>query len=222
MIFKKKGEEFVVAKGGKGGLGNTRFKSSTNRAPKKFTKGTTGEEYIIWLQLKTIADVGIVGLPNAGKSSLLAAITNAMPKIANYKFTTLNPNLGVASYDDKEITLADIPGLVEGAHEGVGLGIQFLKHIERCKTLMHLLDITNQDLENTYKQVRTELGSYSKDLLNKKELIVLNKTDLLEKEEVSQILKEFSKNKNSEVVILSTLDKESISQIKAKLLSYVS
>jgi GTP-binding protein len=163
-----------------------------------------------------------VGLPNAGKSSLLAAITNAMPKIANYKFTTLNPNLGVASYDDKEITLADIPGLVEGAHEGVGLGIQFLKHIERCKTLMHLLDITNQDLENTYKQVRTELGSYSKDLLNKKELIVLNKTDLLEKEEVSQILKEFSKNKNSEVVILSTLDKESISQIKAKLLSYVS
>jgi len=181
-----------------------------------------GEEYIIWLQLKTIADVGIVGLPNAGKSSLLAAITNAMPKIANYKFTTLNPNLGVASYDDKEITLADIPGLVEGAHEGVGLGIQFLKHIERCKTLMHLLDITNQDLENTYKQVRTELGSYSKDLLNKKELIVLNKTDLLEKEEVSQILKEFSKNKNSEVVILSTLDKESISQIKAKLLSYVS
>jgi GTP-binding protein len=145
-----------------------------------------------------------------------------MPKIANYKFTTLNPNLGVASYDDKEITLADIPGLVEGAHEGVGLGIQFLKHIERCKTLMHLLDITNEDLENTYKQVRTELGSYSKDLLNKKELIVLNKSDLLEKKEVSQILKEFSKNKNSEVVILSTLDKESISQIKAKLLSYVS
>jgi GTP-binding protein len=220
--FKKEGEEFVVANGGKGGLGNTRFKSSTNRAPKKFTKGTIGEEYIIWLQLKTIADVGIVGLPNAGKSSLLAAITNAMPKIANYKFTTLNPNLGVASYDDKEITLADIPGLVEGAHEGVGLGIQFLKHIERCKTLMHLLDITNQDLENTYKQVRTELGSYSKDLLNKKELIVLNKSDLLEKKEVSQILKEFSKNKNSEVVILSTLDKESISQIKAKLLSYVS
>ena len=220
--FKKEGEEFVVANGGKGGLGNTRFKSSTNRAPKKFTKGTIGEEYIIWLQLKTIADVGIVGLPNAGKSSLLAAITNAMPKIANYKFTTLNPNLGVASYDNKEITLADIPGLVEGAHEGVGLGIQFLKHIERCKTLMHLLDITNEDLENTYKQVRTELGSYSKDLLNKKELIVLNKSDLLEKKEVSQILKEFSKNKNSEVVILSTLDKESISQIKAKLLSYVS
>ncbi|MGB9878800.1 MAG: GTPase, partial [Candidatus Pelagibacter ubique] len=205
-----------------GGLGNTRFKSSTNRAPKKFTKGAIGEEYVIWLQLKTIADVGIVGLPNAGKSSLLAAITNAMPKIANYKFTTLNPNLGVASYDDKEITLADIPGLVEGAHEGVGLGIQFLKHIERCKTLMHLIDITDEDLENTYKQVRNELGSYSKDLLEKKEIIVLNKTDLLEEEEVKEILKNFSKNKDSEVVTLSTLEKGSISKIKAKLLSYVS
>jgi small GTP-binding protein len=204
------------------GLGNTRFKSSTNRAPKKFTKGAIGEEYVIWLQLKTIADVGIVGLPNAGKSSLLAAITNAMPKIANYKFTTLNPNLGVASYDDKEITLADIPGLVEGAHEGVGLGIQFLKHIERCKTLMHLIDITDEDLENTYKQVRNELGSYSKDLLEKKEIIVLNKTDLLEEEEVKEILKKFSKNKDSEVVTLSTLKKGSVSKIKAKLLSYVS
>ena len=220
--FKKEGEEFVVAKGGKGGLGNTRFKSSTNRAPKKFTKGAIGEEYVIWLQLKTIADVGIVGLPNAGKSSLLASITNATPKIANYKFTTLNPNLGVATYDDKEITLADIPGLVEGAHEGVGLGIQFLKHIERCKTLMHLIDITNEDIENTYQQVKKELGSYSKEILKKKEIIVLNKTDLLDKEEVDKIVKNFSKNKDSEVVTLSTLNKESISKIKAKLLSYVS
>ena len=220
--FKKEGEEFVVANGGKGGLGNTRFKSSTNRAPKKFTKGVIGEEYVIWLQLKTIADVGIVGLPNAGKSSLLGAITNATPKIANYKFTTLNPNLGVATYDDKEITLADIPGLVEGAHEGVGLGIQFLKHIERCKTLMHLIDITNEDLENTYQQVKNELGSYSKELLNKKEIIVLNKTDLLDEDTVKEIVKNFSKNKNSEVVTLSTIEKDSVSKIKAKLLSYVS
>ena len=220
--FKKESEEFVVAKGGKGGLGNTRFKSSTNRAPKKFTKGAIGEEYIIWLQLKTIADIGIVGLPNAGKSSLLAAITNATPKIANYKFTTLNPNLGVAIYDDKEITLADIPGLVEGAHEGVGLGIQFLKHIERCKTLMHLIDITDENIENTYQQVKKELGSYSKEILEKKEIIVLNKTDLLEKEEINKIVKNFSKDKDSEVVTLSTIEKESISKIKAKLLSYVS
>jgi GTPase len=220
--FKKEGEEFIVAKGGKGGLGNTRFKSSTNRAPKKFTKGAIGEEYVIWLQLKTIADVGIVGLPNAGKSSLLAAITNATPKIANYKFTTLNPNLGVAIYDDKEITLADIPGLVEGAHEGVGLGIQFLKHIERCKTLMHLIDITDENIENTYQQVKKELGSYSEEILEKKEIIVLNKTDLLDKKEVEKIVKKFSKDKNSEVLTLSTLEKESISKIKAKLLSYVS
>ncbi len=220
--FSKEGEEFVVANGGKGGLGNTRFKSSTNRAPKKFTKGVFGEEYVIWLQLKTIADVGIVGLPNAGKSSLLGAITNATPKIANYKFTTLNPNLGVATYDDKEITLADIPGLVEGAHEGVGLGIQFLKHIERCKTLMHLIDITNEDLENTYQQVKNELGSYSKELLNKKEIIVLNKTDLLDGDTVKEIVKNFSKNKSSEVVTLSTIEKDSVSKIKAKLLSYVS
>jgi len=220
--FSKEGEEFVVANGGKGGLGNTRFKSSTNRAPKKFTKGVFGEEYVIWLQLKTIADVGIVGLPNAGKSSLLGAITNATPKIANYKFTTLNPNLGVATYDDKEITLADIPGLVKGAHEGVGLGIQFLKHIERCKTLMHLIDITNEDLENTYQQVKNELGSYSKKLLNKKEIIVLNKTDLLDGDTVKEIVKNFSKNKSSEVVTLSTIEKDSVSKIKAKLLSYVS
>ena len=220
--FKKEGEEFVVANGGKGGLGNTRFKSSTNRAPKKFTKGVFGEEYTIWLQLTTIADVGIVGLPNAGKSSLLGAITNATPKIANYKFTTLNPNLGVATYDDKEITLADIPGLVEGAHEGVGLGIQFLKHIERCKTLMHLIDITNEDLENTYQQVKNELGSYSKELLNKKEIIVLNKTDLLDEDTVKEIVKNFSKNKSSEVVTLSTIEKDSVSKIKTKLLSYVS
>ena len=129
--FKKQNEKFVVANGGKGGLGNVRFKSSTNRAPRKFTKGKKGEEFIIWLQLKTIADIGIIGLPNAGKSSLLSAITGATPKIANYKFTTLNPNLGVAIYDDKEIVIADIPGLIEGAHKGVGLGIKFLKHIER-------------------------------------------------------------------------------------------
>ena len=118
--FKKENEEFVVVVGGRGGFGNTRFKSSTNRAPKKFTKGSKGEEFWIWLQLKTIADIGIIGLPNAGKSSLLASLTSANPKIANYKFTTLNPNLGVAMYDDKEITLADIPGLIKGAHEGTG------------------------------------------------------------------------------------------------------
>ena len=189
--FKNERDEFVAALGGKGGFGNTRFKSSTNRAPRKFTKGKLGEEFWIWLQLKTIADVGIIGLPNAGKSSLLAFITSAKPKIANYKFTTLNPNLGVARYDDKEVTLADIPGLIENAHKGVGLGTKFLKHIERCKTLLHLIDITENNLINSYKQVRDELGKYSKNLLKKREIIVFNKVDLLEKGEIEIKKKEF-------------------------------
>ena len=220
--FIKIGEEFVAAAGGKGGLGNTRFKSSTNRAPRKFTKGTAGEEFTIWLQLKTIADIGIIGLPNAGKSSLLAAITNANPKIANYQFTTLNPNLGVATYDDKEVTIADIPGLVEGAHKGIGLGTQFLKHIERCKSLLHMIDITNENLKKSYKQIKDELKNYSSKLEKKRELIVLNKTDLIEEGEVDKIVKYFSKNIKSEVIVLSTLDKKSISKIKAKLISYAS
>ncbi len=220
--FKKQNEKFVVASGGKGGLGNVRFKSSTNRAPRKFTKGKKGEEFVIWLQLKTIADIGIIGLPNAGKSSLLSAITGATPKIANYKFTTLNPNLGVAIYDDKEIVIADIPGLIEGAHKGVGLGIKFLKHIERCKTLLHLIDITEKNLESAYKQVKNELKNYSKDLLKKREIIVLNKIDLLEKNKIKDIVKKFSQNKKSETATLSTFNKKSVSEIKARLLNYVS
>ena len=220
--FTKIGEKIIAASGGRGGLGNTRFKSSTNRAPRKYTKGTLGEEFTIWLQLKTIADIGIIGLPNAGKSSLLAAITNANPKIANYQFTTLNPNLGVASYDDKEITIADIPGLVEGAHKGTGLGIQFLKHIERCKSLLHMIDVTNDDLKKSYKQIKNELKKYSAKLSKKKELVVLNKVDLIDNNEVKKIIKEFSKNTKSEVITLSTLEKKSVSQIKAKLISYAS
>ena len=220
--FLKIGEEFVVATGGKGGLCNTRFKSSTNRAPRKFTKGYRGEEFTIWLQLKTIADIGIIGLPNAGKSSLLSAITNANPKIANYQFTTLNPNLGVTKYDDKEVTIADIPGLVEGAHKGTGLGIQFLKHIERCKSLLHLIDITNSDLKKSYKQIKNELKNYSSKLAKKKELVVLNKTDLINEKQIKKIIKDFSKNTKSEIVTLSTLKKSSVSKIKAKLISYAS
>ena len=220
--FTKISEEFIAAAGGKGGLGNTRFKSSTNRAPRKFTKGTQGEEFTIWLQLKTIADIGIIGLPNAGKSSLLASVTNANPKIANYQFTTLNPNLGVASYDNKEITIADIPGLVEGAHKGTGLGIQFLKHIERCKSLLHLIDITSEDLKKSYQQVKNELKKYSNKLTKKRELIVLNKIDLIDEKEVNHIIKDFKKNTKSEVIAVSTFNKSSVSKIKSKLLNYVS
>ena len=172
--------------------------------------------------MKTIADIGIIGLPNAGKSSLLASVTNANPKIANYQFTTLNPNLGVASYDDKEITIADIPGLVEGAHKGTGLGIQFLKHIERCKSLLHLIDITSEDLKKSYQQVKYELKKYSNKLTKKKELIVLNKIDLIDEKEVNHIIKDFKKNTKSEVIALSTFNKSSVSKIKSKLLNYVS
>ena len=220
--FKKNNDEFVVATGGKGGFGNTKFKSSTNRAPKKFTKGTKGEEFWIWLQLKTIADIGIIGLPNAGKSSLLASMTSATPKIANYKFTTLNPNLGVAVYDDKEITLADIPGLIEGAHSGVGLGIKFLKHIERCKTLLHLIDINEEDLVSSYKQVRNELKSYGKELIKKKEIIVFNKIDLLQKNNIDKKVKDFEIKIKKKTFKMSTIQSKSVSNIKSKLINYVS
>ncbi len=220
--FKKEKDEFVVALGGKGGLGNTRFKSSTNRAPKRITKGIKGEEFWIWLQLKTIADIGIIGLPNAGKSSLLASITKATPKIANYKFTTLNPNLGVAIYDDKEIILADIPGIIEGAHSGTGLGIKFLKHIERCKTLLHLIDVTEEDLIVSYKQIRDELGKYSKELLKKNELIVFNKIDLVNEKELKKKIKKFNKDIKKKVLLLSTMKKKYIAEIKSKLINYAS
>ena len=220
--FKKNNDEFVVASGGRGGFGNTKFKSSTNRAPKKFTKGTKGEEFWIWLQLKTIADIGIIGLPNAGKSSLLASMTSATPKIANYKFTTLNPNLGVAVYDDKEITLADIPGLIEGAHSGVGLGIKFLKHIERCKTLLHLIDINEKDLVSSYKQVRNELKNYGKELIKKKEIIVFNKIDLLQKKNIDEKVKDFEIKIKKKTFKMSTIQSRSVSNIKSKLINYVS
>ena len=220
--FKKKNEKYVAAIGGKGGFGNTKFKSSTNRAPRKFTKGTIGENFWIWLQLKTIADVGIVGLPNAGKSSLLSFITSAKPKIANYKFTTLNPNLGVARYDDKEITLADIPGLIQDAHKGVGLGIKFLKHIERCKTLLHLIDVNEDNIISSYKQVRSELGKYSKELLNKNEIIVLNKIDLIDQYKLDKKVREFNIKIKKKTLLLSTLDKKSVSKIKSSIINYVS
>jgi len=217
--FINKNQSFVVASGGKSGLGNVRFKSSTNRAPKKTTKGKPGEEFWIWLQLKTIADIGIIGMPNAGKSSLLAAITSAKPKIANYQFTTINPNLGVASYDQKEVTLADIPGLIEGAHEGIGLGDKFLRHIERCKNILHLIDINQKNILKCYKQVRKELKKYSPDLTKKKEIIVFNKIDLLEKEEIFKKVKEFNKFIDTKVYLISSIKKEGLINLKKLLIS---
>ena len=161
-------------------------------------------------------------MPNAGKSSLLASITSATPKIANYRFTTLNPNLGVASYDDKEITLADIPGLIEGAHSGIGLGIKFLKHIERCKTLLHLIDVNEENLVKNYKNIRNELKKYSSELIKKDELIVFNKIDLIDNKNLNDKVKEFEKKVKKKVIAISTLDKKLISFIKSKLVKHVS
>ncbi len=218
--FTKNKERYLVASGGKGGLGNVRFKSSTNRAPKKKTKGKLGEEFWIWLQLKVIADIGIIGKPNAGKSSLLAALTRAKPKIANYPFTTINPNLGVTYYDGKEVTLADIPGLVEGAHKGVGLGDKFLRHIERCKVLLHLIDLSEIDLVNTYKQIKMELSSFDKSLIAKKEIILFNKSDLFSDEDVKKKLTEFKKKIHSKYEVISVFSNKEIQKIKKILVKY--
>ena len=219
--FKKNKEKFLVASGGKGGLGNVRFKSSTNRAPRKKTNGKVGEEFWIWLQLKIIADVGIIGLPNAGKSSLLAALTRAKPKIANYPFTTINPNLGVTYYNNKEVTLADIPGLVEGAHKGVGLGDKFLRHIERCKILIHLLDIKESSLVENYLKIRSELKNYDVSLSKKKEIIYFNKSDLLEKNELEEKLYIFRSKIKKKYKIISVFKKDDIQTIKKELVTNV-
>ena len=218
--FTKNKEKYLVASGGKGGLGNLRFKSSTNRAPRKKTNGKLGEEFWIWLQLKVIADIGIIGKPNAGKSSLLAALTRAKPKIANYPFTTINPNLGVSYYGGKEITLADIPGLVEGAHKGVGLGDKFLRHIERCKILLHLIDLSEDDLLISYKKIKSELSNYDKDLIKKKEIIFFNKSDLLDDNETNEKLKEFKKKIKTKYEVVSIYSNKDIQKIKKLLIKY--
>ena len=216
--FTKNKEKFLVASGGKGGLGNVRFKSSTNRAPKKKTNGKIGEEFWIWLQLKVIADIGIIGQPNAGKSSLLAALTRAKPKIANYPFTTINPNLGVTYYDGKEVTLADIPGLVEGAHKGIGLGDKFLRHIERCKVLLHLIDISEEDLISVYKKIKFELSNYDKNLIKKKEIIFFNKSDLIDDKDINKKLNEFKKQVKTKYEIISVFSNKDIKKIKRLLI----
>ena len=217
----KSEKKIIIAVGGKGGLGNVRFKSSTNRAPRKKTDGNQGESFWVWLQLKVIADVGIVGMPNSGKSSLLSVLTSAKPKIANYPFTTINPNLGVASYNNKEITLADIPGLIEGAHEGIGLGDKFLRHIERCKNILHLIDITNDSLLENYSKVRKELFKYNSKLTKKREIIVFNKIDMLQKEEINGKINLFKEKIKKKIYPISVLNQKGLNTIKKILISYV-
>ncbi len=212
--FTKDKERFVVATGGEGGLGNTRFKSSTNRAPRKKTLGKKGEEFWVWLQLKVIADAGIIGLPNAGKSSLLSRCTRAKPKIANYPFTTINPNLGVLNINHKEVILADIPGLIEGSHKGVGLGDKFLRHIERCKVLIHLIDISEKDIIGNYLKIRNELSKYDKSILKKKEIVIFNKSDLVNMNLITKKLKNFKKETKKDFQITSLVSKENFEKVK--------
>ena len=184
--FTKLGEKFVIAEGGNGGFGNAHFKSSTNRAPRNANPGQEGEERWIWLRLKLIADAGLVGLPNAGKSTFLAAVSAAKPKIADYPFTTLHPQLGVVDVDGREFVLADIPGLIEGAHEGAGLGDRFLGHVERCRVLLHLVDATCEHAGKAYKTVRGELEAYDGHLADKIEVVALNKIDAVTADELKQ------------------------------------
>jgi len=194
----KVGQKVVLAQGGRGGLGNEYFKTSTNRSPRESTPGEEGVEKWLWLRLKLMSDAGLLGMPNAGKSTFLAAVSRAKPKIADYPFTTLNPQLGVVYIDKKEFVLADIPGLIEGAHEGVGLGLKFLGHVERAGILLHLIDGTQDDVAGAYKTIRKELKAYSAELAKKPELVALNKCDALTPEEIkekSAALKKASKKK---------------------------
>ena len=197
------GKSVVLAKAGRGGLGNAHFKSATNRAPRQFTRGTEGEERWVWLRLKLIAEVGVVGLPNAGKSTLLAAVSHARPKIADYPFTTLTPNLGVVEIDGASFVMADIPGLIEGAHDGQGLGHRFLGHIERCRVLVHLVDATQEDIAGAYKTIRAELKAYGGGLAKKTEILVLNKIDALTPEVAEERAAELAKVARKKPLLLS-------------------
>ena len=186
LDLKRPGERHVLLKGGDGGFGNAHFKSSTNRAPRKATKGWPGEERWIWLRLKLIADAGLLGLPNAGKSTFLARVSRARPKIADYPFTTLRPQLGVVSVHGEEFVLADLPGLIEGASEGAGLGHRFLGHVERCAVMLHLIDATEEDIVGHWRTIRDELEAYGHGLTEKPEIIALNKADAVPAEEMTK------------------------------------
>lgn len=203
------GQRFLIAKGGQGGRGNNWFKSSVNRAPRHFEKGKEGEELWVWLQLKLIADVGLLGLPNAGKSTFLSACTHAKPKIADYPFTTLRPQLGVAKMYDTEFVVADIPGLIEGAHDGCGLGDRFLAHLERCRVLLHIIDASVEDPLKSYNIIRSELTEYKAELADKPEIIVLNKIDLVE--EPNTIAEQFNFSKN--VFMISAIKRDTVNEV---------
>lgn len=217
--FTEVGQRILIAKGGDGGFGNAHFKSSTNQAPEHKTIGWPGEELWIWLRLKLISDAGLVGLPNAGKSTFLSVVSAAKPKIADYPFTTLKPQLGVVYIDESEFVLADLPGLIAGAHEGIGLGDRFLKHVERSGVLLHLIDITGEDIIKDYEVIREELYQYG--LEDKIEVVALSKAEVLTDDEAAKKQKLLSKHIKNEVFLLSSAARKGLTEVLRKLNSYI-
>ena len=215
------GERVTIAKGGNGGFGNAYFKSSTNRAPRKANPGQPGEERTIRLRLKLIADAGLIGLPNAGKSTFLAKVSAAKPKIADYPFTTLHPQLGVVRVDNQEFVLADLPGLIEGAHEGVGLGDRFLGHTERCRVLLHLIDGTSEDAGAAYRTVRAELEAYGEGLTDKPEVVALSKADALTPEAIKTQVAKLKKAAKKTPLVLSSASGQGVPEVLRALLRFI-
>ena len=207
------GQNFVIAKGGNGGFGNLHFKTSTNQAPRRANPGQAGIERTIWLRLKLIADSGLLGLPNAGKSTFLAATSNARPKIADYPFTTLHPNLGVVGIDNTEFVMADIPGLIEGAHEGRGLGHLFLAHLEKCAVLLHLIDATDGNFLDNYKTIMHEVAAYGSHISDKQMIVALNKIDSLDHEERAFYKEELEAQSGAKVMLLSAVSGEGVPEV---------
>ena len=207
------GQEIILAKGGEGGHGNAFFKSSTNQAPRKSQPGISGLEMWVWLRLKLIADAGLVGLPNAGKSTFLSVVSAAKPKIADYPFTTLHPNLGVVAIDGKEFVMADIPGLIEGAHEGAGIGHRFLGHVERCRVLLHLIDATHTDPIASWRTIRTELSAYDYGLARKPEIIALSKCDSAPDDYITDLIKELQKAGAKNILRLSSVTGSGLNEV---------
>ncbi len=215
------GQRMVLIRGGNGGFGNAHFKSSTNRAPRRANPGQPGSELTIRLRLKLIADAGIVGLPNAGKSTLLAAVSAAKPKIADYPFTTLHPQLGVVNVDGREFVLADIPGLIEGAHDGVGLGDRFLGHVERCRVLLHLVDGTAGDAGAAYQTVRAEVLAYGQGLVDKPEIVALSKADALSADEIKQQVTALRRAAKKTPLVISAVSGEGVPAVLRALLKVI-
>jgi GTP-binding protein len=215
------GERVTIAKGGNGGFGNAHFKTSTNRAPRHANPGQPADERTIRLRLKLIADAGLVGLPNAGKSTFLARVSAAKPKIADYPFTTLHPQLGVVRVDDREFVLADLPGLIEGAHEGVGLGDRFLGHTERCRVLLHLVDGTQEDAGAAYKTVRGELEAYGHGLTDKPEIVALTKADSLTPEAIKAQTAKLKKASRKTPMILSSASGQGVPDVLRGLMTFI-